>query len=253
LPALFLCALAGDHAMPARAGARIDLPPLMLWAWDRDDDLRFLDPRDTGIAFLAATLTLRGDGVELTPRHNPLKVPAGIKRVAVVHVQSGRAAPPSLSGEQMRRFVEAIAEVGDEVPHSVLQIDYEAVASQRAFFIKTIEALRLRLPGAPISVTALASWCLNERWTARLAADEIVPMLFRMGYEGRRVHALFEGRGDFRERSCRSSFGVAADELPSVLPGGRRVYVFNPQRWSPQSYALVRTKVRQWSPDRLSD
>ena len=253
LPALLLCALTADRTIPARASSPIDLPQLMLWAWDRDDDLRFLDKRDTGVAFLAATLTLRGDGVELTPRHNRLVLPDGIKRVAVIHVESDRAAPPLLSGEQMRHFVEALAAVGEEVPHHVLQVDYEAVASQRAFFIEAIAALRRRLPGAPISVTALASWCLNERWTARLDADEVVPMLFRMGYEGRRVRALFANRGDFREPGCRSSLGVATDELPAVLPSGRRVYVFSPRRWSAESYSMVRTRIRQWSRDQLFD
>ena len=68
LPLLLLCALAGDRMTPARANHRIDLPQLMLWAWDRDDDLRFLDTSDTGVAFLAATLTLRGDGFHVDPR-----------------------------------------------------------------------------------------------------------------------------------------------------------------------------------------
>ena len=253
LALLVLFAAAGDRMTPARASARIDLPQLMLWAWDRDDDLRFVDTSDTGVAFLAATLTLRGDGVALTPRHNPLALPAGIKRVAVIHVEADRAAPPLLSGEQMRRFVEALAAVSDEVPHHVLQVDYEAVASQRAFFIEAIAALRHRLPGAAISVTALASWCFNENWTARLDADEVVPMLFRMGYEGRRVRALFAKRGDFRSPGCRSSLGVATDELPAVLPSGRRVYVFSPRRWSEESYRTVRTRIDQWSRDRLFD
>jgi|SRR5450830_1301681 hypothetical protein len=253
LPALLPCALAADRMMPARANPRIDLPQLMLWAWDRNDDLRFLDTSDTGVAFLAATLTLHGNGVVLTPRHNRLALPDGIKRVAVIHVESDRAAPPVLSGEQMRRFVETLAAVSDEIPHHVLQVDYEAVASQRAFFIDAIAALRLRLPGAPISVTALASWCFNERWTARLDADEVVPMLFRMGYDGRRVRALFANRGDFRSPDCRSSLGVATDELPASLPPGRRVYVFSPRRWSPESYTMVRTRIRQWSRDQLLD
>jgi hypothetical protein len=253
LPMLLLCALAGDRMMPARANPRIDLPQLMLWAWDRDDDLRFLNKSDTGVAFLAATLTLHGNGVVLTPRHNRLALPDGIKRVAVIHVESDRAVPPVLSGEQMRRFVEALAAVSDEIPHHVLQVDYEAVASQRAFFINAIAALRLRLPGARISVTALASWCFNERWTTRLDADEVVPMLFRMGYDGRRVRALFANRGDFRSAGCRSSLGVATDELPAALPSGRRVYVFSPWRWSPESYNIVRTRIRQWSRDQLFD
>src|SRR5579872_3054661 len=73
--AVLLLALAGDRRAATRAGVRLDLPPLMLWAWDRDDDLRFLDTSTTGVAALAATVTLRGDGVALTPRHNPLALP----------------------------------------------------------------------------------------------------------------------------------------------------------------------------------
>jgi len=63
-----LLALAGDRLPSARTTGHIDLRPLVLWAWDRDDDLRFLDLRDTGIAHLAATLTLRGDAVDLAAR-----------------------------------------------------------------------------------------------------------------------------------------------------------------------------------------
>ena len=161
----------------------------MLWAWDRDDDLRFLHLRDTGVAYLAATVTLRGDGVELVARHNALALPAGVTRVAVVHVESDRASPPSLSSEALDRFVAAIASVAEAAPHRALQVDYEAVASQRDFFIAAMTALRQRLPQPALSVTALASWCLNENWTGRLAADEVVPMFFRMGYDGRRARA----------------------------------------------------------------
>ena len=251
--AVLLLALAGDRMTPTRAGIRLDLPPLVLWAWDRDDDLRFLDPSDTGVAFLAATLTLRGEGVVLTPRHNPLALPEGVSRVAIAHVETDRAEPPVLSAEQLRRFVEALAAVSDEVPHRVLQVDFEAVASQRAFFIDAIAALRQRLPGAAISVTALASWCFNESWTGRFAADEVVPMLFRMGYDGRRVRARLASGGDFRGVECRSSLGVATDELPDALPPGRRVYVFSPRRWTPDSYEIVRTRIRRWSHDPLLD
>jgi hypothetical protein len=251
--AVLLLALAGDRMPATRAGIRLDLPPLMLWAWDRDDDLRFVDTRTTGVAALAATLTLRGEGVALAPRHNPLALPEGVSRVAVAHVETDRAEPPALNAEQLRRFVDALAAVSDEVPHRVLQIDYEAVASQRDFFIDAIAALRRRLPGAAISVTALASWCFNESWTGRIEADEVVPMLFRMGYDGRRVRARFENGGDFQGTQCRSSFGIATDELPAKLPPGRRVYVFSPRRWTSQSYDIVRTRINRWSHDQLPD
>jgi hypothetical protein len=251
--AVLLLALAGDRGAPTHVRVRFDLPPLMLWAWDRDDDLRFVDTSTTGVAALAATMTLRGDAVALTPRHNPLALPAGVSRVAVVHVESDRAEPPALDAAQLLRFVDALAAVSDEVPHRVLQIDYEAVASQRDFFIDAIAALRRRLPGAAISVTALASWCFNESWTGRLAADEVVPMLFRMGYDGRRVRARFESGGDFHGTECRSSLGIATDELPAMLPPGRRVYVFSPRRWTSQSYDSVRTRINRWPHDQLPD
>jgi len=49
--AVLLLALAGDRMMATRAGIPLDLPPLMLWAWDRDDDLRFVDTSTTGVAY----------------------------------------------------------------------------------------------------------------------------------------------------------------------------------------------------------
>jgi len=250
-PALALAAILvliapwGTGTASARDRTQLDLPPLMLWAWDRSDDLRFLDTRDTGIAFLAATVTLRGDGTVLAPRHNPVMMPEGARRAAVVHVETDRAAPPTLSQDQLHRFVDVLATVGTEVPHHVLQVDFEALTSQRAFLIDAIAALRERLSGSPISATALASWCFNESWTGQLTADELVPMLFRMGYDGRRIRTQLENGGDFRSDACRSSLGVATNELPAALPSRRRIYVFNPGRWSLATYNLVRARIFQ--------
>jgi hypothetical protein len=250
---LLLLAMAGDRMNTSRAGSRIELPPLVLWAWDRDDDLRFIDSRDTAVAYLAATVILRGDGVFLAPRHNPLAVPEGTTRVAVIHVETDRAEPAVLDAVQMRRFIDGLAALGSDLPHKVLQIDFEALSSQRAFFIETLAELRRRLPDAAISITALASWCLTESWTGRLAADEVVPMLFRMGPDGRRVRAHFANGGDFRSASCRASLGVAADELPPALPPGRRIYVFSPRRWTAETYRTVRARIRPWSYASLPD
>jgi hypothetical protein len=251
---LALLALAGDRMSAGRAaGSRIELPPLVLWAWDRDDDLRFIDSRDTAVAYLAATVIIRGDGVFLAPRHNPLALPEETTRVAVVHVETDRAEPAVLNAAQLRRFIDLIEALGASLPHQVLQMDFEALSSQRAFFIDALAGLRRRLPDAAISVTALASWCLTETWTGRLAADEVVPMLFRMGPDGHRVREHFASGGDFRSASCRSSLGVAADELPSNLPPGRRIYVFSPRRWTAESYRTIRARIRPWSYASLPD
>jgi hypothetical protein len=243
--------LAADR-MALRA-ARIDLPPLVLWAWDRADDLRFLDVQDTAVAYLAATITLRGEDVLVQPRRNPLTLPEGTARVAVAHVETDRAAPPALNAAQLRRFVDVLAAIHGDASHHAFQVDFEALSSQRRFLIDALAALRRRLPDTAISATALASWCLNEGWTAALAADEVVPMLFRMGPNGRRVRAHFADGGDFKGAACRTSIGVATDELPAVLPAGRRVYAFSPRHWTADAYHTVRARMKQWSRASLSD
>lgn len=39
-------------------------PKLILWAWERPEDLRFIVPGATGVAFLASTITIE-DGVDI--------------------------------------------------------------------------------------------------------------------------------------------------------------------------------------------
>ena len=245
---LLAAALAGDRmAAGSPRSTRINLPPLVLWAWDRDDDLHFVDTRDTAVAFLATTITLRRDDIFVEPRHNSLKVPERTRLVAVAHVESDRSEPPALDAVQLDRFIEVLAAIAAGIPHEVLQVDFEALSSQRAFLVAALDGLRRRLPDAAISVTALSSWCLNERWTGRLATDEVVPMFFRLGPDGRRIRERFAHGGDFPSASCRASLGVATDELPSVLPAGRRIYAFSPRRWTAKTYHAVRSRIPQWS------
>src|SRR5262245_10974319 len=99
-PLLLLIFLAGDQNISARARMPLDMPRLVLWAWDRDDDLSFIDHRDTAVAYLAATVILRGEKVLLTPRGNRLMPPQGTRLVAVAHVESDRHEPPVMSEAQ---------------------------------------------------------------------------------------------------------------------------------------------------------
>src|SRR5262245_22886178 len=101
-PLLLLVFLVSDQSISARPRMPVDLPPLVLWAWDRDDDLSFIDIRDTAVAYLAATVILRGQSVFLTPRHHPLAPPKGTRLVAVAHVEIDRYEPPVLSDAQAR-------------------------------------------------------------------------------------------------------------------------------------------------------
>ena len=246
-PLLLLVLLASDQNISARTRMPFDMPALVLWAWDRDDDLSFIDIRDTAVAYLAATVILRGETVLLTPRHHPLAPPQGTRLIAVAHVEVDRYEPPVMSDAQARALTATLAALRATRPGEFLQIDFEATASQRAFFVQAVAALRERLPDATLSATALTSWCLHERWTQLLAVDEVVPMLFRLGPDRRRIREYFADGGDFRSANCRSSIGVATDELPAAIPFGRRIYAFSPRRWNAETYATLRERMRQWS------
>ena len=237
----------GLSGTPATPPDRLGLPPLMLWNWDRADDLRFIDPAATGVAYLAGTIHLASRGIAVIPRRNPLLLPPGTATLAVIHVALDRAQPPALDDNTRDQLVAAILELR---PPRVgpLQIDFEVTRSQQRFLAATLAALRRQLPQTPLSMTALSSWCLTETWLDAVPVDEIVPMLFRLGPDRLRIAAHFSAGGDFRGQGCRGSAGIATDEmrgtaLDAPRLASRRLYAFNPRRWTPGLYATLRKEL----------
>src|SRR3954454_13816947 len=80
----------------------IQFPSVILWAWERPEDLSFLDSHKYGVAYLAQTLILKGDDVVFNPRHQTLQVPPGTKMMAVTRIESQKITgqKPALSGNQ---------------------------------------------------------------------------------------------------------------------------------------------------------
>ena len=75
-----------------------DLPRVILWAWERPEDLRFINPREVGVAYLAETINLRGERVVVRPRLQPLTLAPGTRRIAVARLETDAAnAPPASS------------------------------------------------------------------------------------------------------------------------------------------------------------
>lgn len=230
-----------------RSASMSSLPPVVLWAWERAEDLRFVKPDEVAIALLSAELLLTSNDVVVKPRRQPLRVPAGADTIAVVRIDTDRKEPPKLSEAQRAKAVEAILSVANSGEWTALQIDFDATASQRAFYRALLSDLRQALPKSlPLSMTALASWCLGDRWLAGLPVDEAVPMLFRMGPERLQVVAHFAQGRDFREPACRNSVGISTDEPVVRLPPGRRIYVFHTRPWDREAVARVLAEVRRW-------
>jgi hypothetical protein len=210
-------------------------PHVFVWAWERPENLEFLDPRATGVAFLARTVCLRGGGVSVRPRLQPLRYTPGAVLMAVVRVEPQDSTLPPLAAVST-----AIAEAAAIPDVRALQVDFDATLSQRAYYRELLVDLRSRVPPSlPLSMTALTSWCERDGWIAGLPVVEAVPMLFRMGPGERPART-------FGPALCQSSAGVSVDEPLHEPPSAARLYIFNPRPWTESSYRAALREVRKW-------
>jgi len=221
--------------------ARLDhLPPVVLWAWERPTDLRFINPKETAVAFLARTIRLRQGEVVVRPRLQPLNLPETAQVIAVARVESDSANKPDLSDQQRQKLAAAIAEIARLPNVAHIQIDFDATLTERKFYREVIVDVRRRLPDAvSLSITALASWCTFDNWLSDLPIDEAVPMLFRMAGDGKQIANRLDAGEDFIGPQCRHSYGISTDEPRSNLSSARRLYVFNPDPWTEDSVRAI--------------
>jgi len=235
----------GGNTVGADTRGMSAVPSLVLWAWERPEDLRFVDPERTGVAFLAGTVRLGPEGMSYRPRLQPLRVARTMRLVAVVRIETAAQAAldPGLAG----RAAGAIARAAEAPQVVAVQVDFDATAKERAFYRDVLTELRRRLPTSiPISITALASWCIGDRWMAGLPIDEAVPMLFRMGTGQSEVSSWMGLGREFREPACRGGLGVALDEPWKQLPRGRRVYAFSSSPWTERSLDTLLWEMHAW-------
>lgn len=208
----------------------------MLWAWERPEDLRFIDPAKTGVAFLAQTLTLESDEVRFRPRRQPLKVPDGVYLVAVTRIDSVKLAErrPAFSDRQIEQLSGLVVKTLENPGVRGVQIDFDAVVSERGFYRDLVSDVRRALPrGTHLSMTALASWCVGDLWLQDMDVDEAVPMAFVMGADSERIRAYLNSGIEWREPLCTESYGISVDEppIPGLVPG-RRIYYFKNEAWN---------------------
>ena len=219
---------------------RVSLPRLVLWAWERPEDLQFIDPSTTAVAYLAATAEIQQNGaVQFHFRRQPLRVPKSTSLIAVVRIES----LPRYAFANSDQLAASLAQIpeGDNVKE--LQIDYDARASERNFYRTLLTDLH-RQTRVPIGITALASWCDGDQWLSDEPLSEAVPMFFRMGQNESKEMSVHTS-------ACSDSIGLSTDEAwprhrPKGLRSGARVYVFNPHSWTKAEYDLVVRKAKDW-------
>lgn len=244
-----LLALGCGSCQPRSHRNPLPLPALLLWAWERPTDLQFLatDPRLSqaaiGVASLRATLLIHGAGIEVRSRKATLQLPPHIVQVPVVRVEA--AADARFDAAQQTQLADALLQQAQTAALGRLQVDFEALVSQRPFYRALLSELRQRLgPTYPLSITALSSWCISDPWLRGLPVDEVVPMFYRLGPQSKLLRQrLAEGR-DFAAE-CQHAHGLITDEPLVLPPTRRRIYVFSPQAFTADSVAAVQTQLSQ--------
>lgn len=216
---------------------------LVVWAWERPEDLRFL-PEGVEVAAQTGFVEIFGDGFVARGRRFPLLVKAP-PETALVHVQIDDRAPPRWTPMLRRRVAGAVLHFARAIPARRVQIDFEVRRSQQAILIDLIGDVRHGLPhDVALSMTALASWC-QEDWLHTLPVDEIVPMLFRMGRGDSAIRAAI-ATGDWHDPACRHALAVSVDTPIAEAPAGRRVYLFDPRSWTKTDFDSARHQVGGW-------
>jgi hypothetical protein len=211
------------------------MPDTILWAWERDEDLRFLDSDRFGAAFLAQTLYLENDEVIFRPRRQSLMVLPATYLIAVTRIETNKdkLKRPTLSDVQKKEIVRLIKNSLERPNVKAVQIDFDVVVSEREFYKNVATDLRRELPdNVPLTITSLASWCIGDSWFDDFPIDEAIPMAFRMGADSGGVRSFLASGKDWNEPLCHGSYGFSLDEpLEFNRKENRRVYYFKSAAW----------------------
>jgi hypothetical protein len=200
----------------------------------------------------------------IRPRLQPLRVAPGTPLIAVVRIENpphlkAQASTSPISDEFRTQLATQIASLQSMANVRAVQIDFDATSSQRDFYSALLQDVRRQLrPDLPLSITALASWCIGDSWLDALPAgtiDEAVPMLFRMGVDSANVANFLRTNQEFRSTACRTSLGLSTDETfsRSILTGEspnalasqaeKRIYVFAPHPWTEREINSVLQEI----------
>jgi len=231
-------------------------PKLIYWSWQHNDDLSHLNPADAGVAILVGRFCVNGEAFTFERNMCSVQLPAGIYREASVRLDiqdaSALRSPASAEvlAEKLSTKIVAISLAGSQRIAAV-QIDFDARKSERGFYTLLLRKIRAKLPDSvKLSMTALASWCLSDNWISpsHLPVDEVVPMLFSMGYGRDQAYQRLRQPQtlSFKSMGGRLAPGLSLQEAQAFqLLGNRlakyqRLYLFSSSGWNAKNCQTVK-------------
>lgn len=187
------------------------------------------------VAVVDRHIWLAGDKVLVRPGARPRALARGTEVIPVVHVEIDPLFPPAGLGQAEPAVLDAMQSAARASTSGWVQLDLEARPSQRVEYRELVRRIRAALPRqVKLSVTALAWWCRSGAWLDGLAADEVVPMFFRMGRDSAPLRGIVARQPAALHPLCRAgSAGFSRQEAfpREVTARYRRTYWFDETAW----------------------
>lgn len=215
-------------------------PRIYLWAWERPEDLRFLESNkdDVVVVYYAGDVVIQNGRMEIQSRRNPLFLPSDIKKMPVIRIDNFENAGALDSG-RIKDIADFIFFQCSQANISGCQIDFDASFMEREKYKQLIDSVRSKiLQNIPLSITALVSWCHEFSWMDDLDTDFAVPMFYRMGADAAQIRGGIVGETFMKAKKCQRAIGVSTDEpLPDAkFLRGKDIFLFNPEPWTKESF-----------------
>jgi len=221
--------------------------PIVIWVWERPENLYFLKEKNITFAYLSGTVTKTNNGLVYYSRRQPLRIPDYSNSIAVIRIED-KSDKHEFNNQDLLDISEYIAKSCQEKETNLgCQTDFDAVESQTDFYKKLVTNVREKLPqNIKLSITALVSWCTSGTpWFNGLPIDEAVPMFFRLGKEENLYWKKIEEGNLKLDVSCHKSIGIATDEpLPNkIYLENKPIYIFNNVYWSPANWSIIKSEI----------
>lgn len=227
-------------------------PEVVLWAWERPENLRFLKNTGAGIAYLAGSIEFKNLLIKTTPRLQPLSVDNRTPMTAVIRIDNIEHRDANFTENEfttISEFIVRMCSTNSKVTHC--QIDFDALETERKFYEFLLVDVRKKLPEqTTLSITALVSWCHSGSWIDELPIDEAVPMFFQLGVDEYVVRNDMTSTSFMQSNMCQKSVGISVDEpLPDAkYLKDRTIYIFNSKSWTQKDYQrIIETIIRKLS------
>ena len=222
-------------------------PEIILWAWERPENLLFIDNKNVKVAFYAGTITFYNSEVIFKPRLQSLVINPETPVIAVIRIVNGEKSD-QLNKKQLSRTVDLIIEICSQNKVSGCQIDFDVKSSEINFYKRLIIEVRKTLPRSlPLSITTLISWCHLGSWLESLPIDEVVPMFYRVGLDEYLIRHNLVGKSFMKAKMCQKCIGISVDEPlpPSEYLKNRKIYIFNPQSWTTDDFLSIMIEIKK--------